>query len=242
MIVAVVAASTTLSAATPVEEDIVEQISSSQSDNYYPNLLLRYEMGDPTLTAENYHYLYYGFAYQEAYKPLETNPYMDKFLLLSANVDVDSPNEEVLRELISAGDDALKHDPFNPKVWNMLAYVFGVLGDTKREQAAAQRVDMILSTIKASGDGLKQNSPRHIIMFDHALDLLASENISHRDAMVVSRTVEYIPLLTPKRVEGGKLKGFYFDFGRIYWNKPEGYSYKRDRTWQFNNLPPKEYK
>lgn len=233
---------TSLHAATPVEEDIVSQISDSQSDNYYPNLILRYEMGDPTLTLDNYHYLYYGFAYQSDYKPLETNPHMDKFLLLAANIDVESPNEEVLREIVKAGDDALIHDPFNPKVWNMLAYVYGVLGDKEREQAAAQRVEMILATIKSSGDGLKQKSPQHIIMFDHALDLLAAENLTHRDAMVVSRTVEYIPLLVPKRLDGEKIKGFYYDFGRIYWNKPEGVSYKRDRTWQFNNLPPKEYK
>ena len=43
-------------------------------------------------------------------------------------------------------------------------------------------------------------------------------------------------------VEGKKRKGFYFDFSRIYRNKPEGYTYKRDRTWQFNNLKPKVYK
>lgn len=39
-----------------------------------------------------------------------------------------------------------------------------------------------------------------------------------------------------------KRKGLYCDFGRVYWNKPEGYTYKRDRTWQFNNLKPRTYK
>ena len=43
-------------------------------------------------------------------------------------------------------------------------------------------------------------------------------------------------------VEGKKRKGFYFDFSRVYWNKPEGYTYQRDRTWQFNNLKPRTYK
>ena len=32
------------------------------------------------------------------------------------------------------------------------------------------------------------------------------------------------------------------NFERIYRNKPEGYTYKRERTWQFNNLKPREYK
>ncbi|MFI3303453.1 MAG: DUF4919 domain-containing protein [Rikenellaceae bacterium] len=233
---------TLLRAAIPVEDDIVEQISSPKSDNYYPNLQLRYEVGDPTLTLENYHYLYYGFAYQEQYKPLAVNPHMDKFLLLASGLDIDSPNPDVLRDLVVAGDDALIHDPFNPKVWNMLAYAYGALGEKDKEIAAAQRVEMILAVIKNSGSGIKQNSPQHIIMFDHALDLLAAENISHRDAMVVSRTVEFIPLVASRKVDGNKIRGFYFDFGRIYWNKPDSVTYKRDRTWQFNNLPPKEYK
>jgi len=61
-------------------------------------------------------------------------------------------------------------------------------------------------------------------------------------ARIVSRSVEFVPLLKPYVVEGRKRRGFYFDFGRVYWNKPEGYTYKRDRTWQFNNLKPREYK
>ena len=38
------------------------------------------------------------------------------------------------------------------------------------------------------------------------------------------------------------MKGYYFDYSRIYWNKPENYTFKRERTWQFNNLKPREYK
>ena len=48
--------------------------------------------------------------------------------------------------------------------------------------------------------------------------------------------------IVPYVVEGKKRKGFYFDFSRVYWNKPEGYTYQRDRTWQFNNLKPRTYK
>ena len=54
--------------------------------------------------------------------------------------------------------------------------------------------------------------------------------------------MEFVPLTVPYVVEGKKRKGFYFDFGRVYWNKPEGYTYKRDRTWQFNNLKPRTYR
>ena len=51
---------------------------------------------------------------------------------------------------------------------------------------------------------------------------------------IAGRTVEYIPRV--KKDEKG-VKGYYFDYGRIYWKKPEQ-GYKRERSWQFNNLKP----
>ena len=91
---------------------------------------------------------------------------------------------------------------------------------------------------------LKEKSPQHVLMFDHALDIMAIDNLIHAKPLVVSRTVEYIPALVAPRTttDGQKVRGFYFDFGRVYWNKPDSVTYKRDRTWQFNNLKPREYK
>jgi hypothetical protein len=54
----------------------------------------------------------------------------------------------------------------------------------------------------------------------------------------MSRTVEFVPFDAPRN----KVKGYYFDYSRVYWNKPENYTFKRERTWQFNNLKPREYK
>ena len=62
----------------PVEEDIIRQTLDSESPYYYPNLMLRYQSGDDSMTEEDYHYLYYGYAYQDAYKPLNANSDMDK--------------------------------------------------------------------------------------------------------------------------------------------------------------------
>ncbi|MFI3269548.1 MAG: DUF4919 domain-containing protein [Rikenellaceae bacterium] len=229
-------------AAVPIEAEIIRQTTNSQSENYLPNLMLRFMEGDTTLTAANYHYLYYGFAYSEDYKPLSSNPYMDKFLLLASSLDADKPDPITLRDIIMTGRDALKYDPFNLKVWNMLAYGYGALGDKTRERDAYDKVERIIETIKATGSGVKERSARHILMFDHALDLLAADNLLHGKAMVISRTVEYVPFMSPQVVVGEKIKGMYFDFGRIYWNKPDSVTYKRERSWQFNNLKPQEYK
>ena len=143
----------------PVESDIKARIEDPASEQYYPNLRLRYEQSDSTLTADDYHYLYYGYAYQPQYRPLETNPALDRFYETLARLNVDAP------------------------------------ADT---------------------------------------DLLAAKNIPVRESSIISRTVEYIPRV--KKDEKG-VKGYYFDYGRIYWKKPEQ-GYKRERSWQFNNLKP----
>ena len=54
----------------PVESDIKARIEDPASEQYYPNLRLRYEQADSTLTADDYHYLYYGYAYQPQYRPV----------------------------------------------------------------------------------------------------------------------------------------------------------------------------
>ncbi len=233
---------TVVSAKIPEEEDILKQTMDTASPYYYTSLRLRYDTGDSTLTDEDYHYLYYGYAYQEAYKPLEVNPYVDRVLTLAAAIDPDLPDRGTLEELLLVGKDALGKDPFSPKLLNLMAFAYGALGDKEQEKVYFDRMNGVMRAILASGDGLSQSSPRHILMFDHALDVLAAEGLAYGKSRIVSRTVEFVPLAAPYVVAGKKRKGFYFDFSRVYWNKPEGYTYKRDRTWQFNNLKPREYK
>ncbi len=231
-----------LMAKVPVEEDILEQISNPQSPYYYPNLMMRYERGDRTLTEEEYHYLYYGFAYQENYRPLEPDDALDKVMLLASTLDIDHPEVRALEQILIASDAALKRDPFNPRVLNLRAFAYGALGNREAEQTTYEQMRHVMMTIEDSGDGLTKDTPCHILMFDHALSLLASYGLNTEKGKIISREVEYIPLTAPRMVVGKKVKGYYFDYSRIYRNKPEGYTFKRDRTWQFNNLPPREYK
>ena len=187
-------------AGVPDEDMILDRTMDAQSAFYYPALMMRYNAGDETLTDEDYHYLYYGYAYRDEYKPLAVNPDLDKMLMLASGIDPDKPDRATLETMVSVGNDALKRDPFSPKILNLMSFAYGALGDKEQEKAWSDRMNG------------------------------------------VSRTVEFVPLVVPYVVEGKKRKGFYFDFSRVYWNKPEGYTYQRDRTWQFNNLKPRTYK
>lgn len=224
-------------AVVPENDKIFAQINDSSSPFYYPNLMMRYQAGD-TLTDEEYHYLYYGFAYQSAYRPLNDNPGMTKVQNIMARIAIDTPSIADIDELIAACTEAMESDPFSPKLLNIMAYAYGTTGDSVREKMYADHLAAILRTIADSGSGEKEKEPMHIIMFSHGIDFIAAKGWGNRKGKIISRNVEFVPFDIPK----GKLKGYYFDYSRVYWNKPEGYTFQRERTWQINNLKPRQYK
>ena len=92
----------------PDEDNIIDRTMDSESPYYYPALMLRYNAGDATLTDEDYHYLYYGYAYQDDYKPLATNPDLDKMLMLGdsrTEVKIISTRSDEIRTAILAEID-----------------------------------------------------------------------------------------------------------------------------------------
>lgn len=236
-VVAAVAMAMGAAAQVPDNDNISIQIADSASPFYYPNLMLRYKEGKP-LTAEEYHYLYYGYAYQPEYKPLEANSGMNRVQTIMARLAIDEPSVSDIDQLIAAGMEAMERDPFSPQLLNIMAYAYGTSGDKEREKAYYDRLNGVLNTIAASGDGLKEKSPMHIIMFSHGLDYIASKDWKYLKGRIISRTVEFVPFTVPH----DKVKGYYFDYSRVYWNKPEGYVFKRERTWQINNMKPRYYK
>ncbi|MBR5334005.1 MAG: DUF4919 domain-containing protein [Alistipes sp.] len=225
----------------PDEEDILRKIIDRSSPYFYSTLLTRYRNLEQ-LNEEDYHYLYYGYAYNENYKPLNPCKALDDLFSLVATTDTERADKNDLEQIIAACHNVMAFDPFNPTVLNLLVFAYGQCGDKEKELAYYRHMNGVLETIKSSGDGRGEKYPMHIIMFSHANDLMASLGLEHRQAKIISRTVEYIPLISPRQVPDGRIKGFYFDYSRIYRNKPDDVVLKKNRTWQFNNLGVKEYK
>lgn len=226
-----------VSAEVPTDELIMKATSDAASPYYYPSLMMRYRECK-ALDDDEYFYLYYGHAFQEKYTPLAADPAMDRVKEILARIKIDTPSVRDIDELIMAGSEAMDFDPFSPQLLNIMAYAYGTAGDADREKAYAAHLTGVLRAIARSGDGLKEKSAMHVLMFSHALDLIASKNWDCLKARIISREVEYVPFAR----KHGNVKGYYFDYSRIYRNKPEGYTFKRERTWQFNNLKPREYK
>lgn len=214
----------------PDNENVLRRTIDAASPFNYTTLMMRYNAGDATLTVEDYHYLYYGYAYREEYNPLMTIPAEDKLLTVFARGD--ELGERDLREIIDYGLEVMGADPFSPRNLNYLTYAYGMLGDTINERINADRFEKVLEVIEASGNGLKEETPKHVLRFAHAADVINSRGLEVKKRMIISRTVEYIDL----EKKDGKVKGYYFDYSRVYWKKPEGYD-NRQKKWEMYTPP-----
>ena len=72
------------------------------------------------MSDDEYHHLYYGYAFQPSYKPLEVNPSMTRVQEIMARISLDKPSVHDIDELIAAGIAAMEHDPFSPTLLNIL--------------------------------------------------------------------------------------------------------------------------
>lgn len=216
----------------PDNEEVLARVIDNSSPYYYPRLMERYIHGDMTLTLDEYHYLYYGFAFADNYRPLENNPALIDVLEVFA--ETDAPDSLQLLRVVESGERLMHSDPFSPQNLNILTFAYGKLGNRKMEQVCYDRFMKVMQTIEASGRGNREESPWHVLTFQHAADFTAWRGGEINNRQVRSRSVEYIQLKV-KDAEGNR--GYFFDFSRVYLKRPETEKPKEERKWKLNDLP-----
>lgn len=215
----------------PNDEDIVSKVISSDSPFYYQPMMIRYMAGDLELTPEHYYYLYYGFAYDDAYDAHATLPGEDAILEIFARTK--NLSKEDAEAIIDAAKENMLVDPFSPSNINMMTYAYNVLGDTINEIISADRFRKVIGAIESSGLGTKEISPWHILRFSHANDLINAKGYKIENRQVRSNSVEYIRVnRNPDNVNG-----YFFDYSRVYWKPYEGERIKRKSNWELNGIP-----
>jgi hypothetical protein len=219
----------------PDNDKILVAVIDGDSPYYYPSLMERYERGDTTLTLDDYHYLYYGFAFSEDYRPLEPISSTDRILAVFDSTP-DPKNAEAERILMFA-KETMKHDPFSPRNINFMTYAYGMIGDTLNERISADRLYKVLATISSSGDGLKEESPMHVLLSSHADDVVAAKGYNVKRHIVVSSSVEFIDI----EENPDKIKGFYFDYSRMYMKRPDNMPEKRVQGIKPGRVGPPKY-
>ncbi|MEG1371942.1 MAG: DUF4919 domain-containing protein [Mucinivorans sp.] len=205
-------------AQSPDYNAIRDTVSNSSSKYYYPLLIGRYRLSDTTLTASDYHYLYYGYPEQGAYRPLLINSFSDS-LSMAFGTRV-TPTAETFYRIIHLCKVILEQEPFNLRDLNALAFAYSQLGDTAKASRVLRQMDMIVATIKASGSGKTEQSPWYISYYNHAEDILNLMNVPTRRPIILSREVELFPVDRTKTSDRS-VKGYYFNFAPIYFHRPD---------------------
>ena len=217
----------------PDEDDILAQTLNQASPYYYPELMMRYVIGDSTLTAEDYHYLYYGYAYDANYRPLENIPDTDEVMNLLSGLGTKGASVNQAQLLLEAAKDVMLVDPFSPSNINIMTYAYSVLGDTVNARISADRFNKIIATIEASGTGRRENSPMHVLRHEHVNDLMMCKGLRIVNRTVRSTKVEYVQVQRGER----NAKGYYFNFERIYRKRPEMTPEREQSNWMINGVP-----
>lgn len=216
----------------PDNEAILARTIDNSSPYYYPRLMERYIHGDTTLTADEYHHLYYGFAFADNYRPLENDP--ARIDVLEVFVATETPDSTQLLRVIEAAERLMHSDPFSPQNLNILTFAYGKLGDERMERICYDRFTKVMQTIESSGAGRREDSPWHVLTFQHAADFTAWRGGEINNRQVRSRSVEYIQLRV-KDADGNR--GYFFDFSRVYMKRPEYEKPKEERKWKLNDMP-----
>lgn len=215
-------------AAPPDYARIAAEVGDVRSPYYYPRLFGRYERGDTTLTFEEYRYLYYGYPEQKGYKPLLASPYADS--LEQAFGKKTRLEADDFRRVVRFAHEILREEPFSMRDLNALAFAYQMLDEPERAAEQMFKIRRILSTIRATGTGLREDSPWYVIYQRDAEDVLNLLGAQYTKFIIVSRSVEFAPVYNmPDR----KNKGYYFDYSEIYKRRPD---YLDDRPKQKRRL------
>ncbi|MFI3288062.1 MAG: DUF4919 domain-containing protein [Rikenellaceae bacterium] len=195
----------------PDMEALRDSISDASSRYYYPILMDRYVMNDSTLTLEDYHYLYYGYTEQINYMPLLDNSARSE--LESIMSGQSNPTVADYERAVALVRAILEIEPFNPRDINALAYLYAMTGYEDEAAILAHRLRMIVTTIKETGTGLSKDSPWWITYFSHAEDLVALEGLEQGQPIILSSSIEFVPV---SKMPNRKDKGLYFNYSLIY--------------------------
>ncbi|MFI3263436.1 MAG: DUF4919 domain-containing protein [Rikenellaceae bacterium] len=215
----------------PNQEAIRTAILSTSSQYFYPLLFERYQQGDTTLNIEDYRHLYYGYVYQDNYRPLELLNYTDSITLTLAQNQSDSVlTENVIGKLEYYIDKAFKAEPFNMNYLNFMTFIKESQGDIEQAKIYATKLQMIKSTILSSGDGLTKNSPWHVLYNSDEKDILNSLGVTYSKPILSSAHVEYFHI--PGKNHGNK--GYYFDISRRYMKPVEGVAPDPNKRFEIN--------
>lgn len=133
-------------------DDIYQNITQDQEYNY-SSLLDRYQAYD-SLSLEEYRHLYYGYTFQENYKPFEEDTLgIQISSMLTKGIDDTSVDT-----LISLANTYLSKNPFSLKMMYYLQHFYQAKQEFPIISSIQTNYDGVVRAILSSGDGLQEET------------------------------------------------------------------------------------
>ena len=188
---------------------IRHEVADSGSKFFYPGLMSRYLHNDTTLGIEEYRHLYYGYTFQDVYDPFWKSGEADTLQYFYGKGTF---TESDCDSIIVYARKSIGKFPFDLRQIMMLPFAYHTIGNETEADKWAFKAGSITQVILRSGNGKSTESAWHVILQTHEFDIIRTMGFEGKPLVTPKGNCDYVEL----EENDYKLKGFYFNVGRIF--------------------------
>lgn len=153
----------------PDFEAIGLAIQDSTSHLFYERLMERYLESDSTLTLEETRHLYYGYTFQEDFKPYRSSNYERELVPYYKKKKLNPKDYDMIIDLCNK---AIAEFPFDIRQIGFLAHIYHLKGDEELSRKVSLKQHRIIDAIFSSGDGSSKETAFYVITIAHEYALM----------------------------------------------------------------------
>ncbi len=143
----------------PDYKAIKDLTSDKSSPYYYDKLFAMYQQDDTTLSLKDYRMLYYGYFFQNGYRPY-AGYYNKAFKKLGHIYDKKNYNKRDLEKVVKFSLQYLETDPFDARKLFDVYTAYELMGDSLSGIPYLKKAMGIAKAILSTGDGLTKETER----------------------------------------------------------------------------------
>ena len=180
------------------------------SEYYYPLLFSRYQKMDTTLKANDYKMLYYGYFFQSNYIEQGSSAFYNDSIRQIMHKDQLTQTE--WKKLIYLVNNYMQTAPFDLQKVKLLFVAYHNINDEYNASLYRTRLEMLIKTILATGDGKTEKSAFHVLQVGDEYAIVSILGFDFTGEEVTTEN-KCDFLRVANNMDG--LKGIYFDVNQI---------------------------
>lgn len=193
----------------PDYKRIQKLTSDPSSPMFYTRLFMRYINDDTTFTQQEFHFLYYGYFFQDEYSSYSSVGYKDSIKSLGQK---EGMTREEGKRLISFAKRDLKFTPFDLNDLNWLSNLYYAMGDIDNNAVYKYKAKMVATTILSSGDGRSDSTGYHILSVGDEYNIINHLGLVYKSYRTnAEKKYDYITVNGNSR----GISGVYFDVSKL---------------------------